>query len=113
MQRKYFVRPAREEIQEQAVAHRLLDANLQHLCDARAGDTRTQHRFDIRNEEAPFCGYLGDLLTRDSAVCAGVGRVTIVFASPAVLRRSSPPRQRAIDRDSSTSVQLNFRNVAS
>src|ERR1700755_2669616 len=78
IQRKSFVRPVREEVHKQALTHYLLDANLHHLGDASAGDTRTEHGFHVRHEETPLCRYLRDLLTPMKLPLKGLGRHGVI-----------------------------------
>src|SRR5258706_16352464 len=78
IQRKSFVRPVREEVHEQAIMHYLLDANLHHLGDAGAGDTRAEHGFHVRHEEAPLCGYLRDLPPSMKLPLEGLGRDRVI-----------------------------------
>jgi predicted transcriptional regulator len=70
-----FFRPTSpQDIHEQAIAHHLLDANLHHLGDASAGDTRAEHGLHIRHEETPPRAYLRDLLTPMELPLEGLGR---------------------------------------
>src|ERR1700677_771298 len=114
VQRKSFVGPVRADIHEQAVTHYLLDAKLHYLGDTSAGDTRTEHGFDIRHEEAALCGYLRDLLTPMELPLEGFCRHWVIkhdsLMFPHVLRigwlsvLSHIPRRR--DRDDARLEQL-------